>query len=333
MLTRSLLGEPVMTVAITAAVGYARAPNPFERRAWVAYRLLAAQGLLVAALIRTLGFGYAGDDINLILMLLGFVIGTAWLLRARGHLRLAGALEGMSLLMLSSMAAACLSTLVCTLNLPFRDPWLAAADRVLVPFLAWPDMARWIAAHDALVRLMCRIYSTLLWQPFVLVAFLAAGGQTKALWRFLTAWTGTLAGAVALFAFMPAVTAFVYYGFVPADVPALTVNAGWRPAELIQALRSGALHEISTGTMTGLISFPSFHTAGAILLAWGWRRVPVIGGVFVLLNLAMLTTVPFVGSHYFADVLAGAVLALTAIAAVEGRLSARPGLARRPVAL
>ena len=133
------------------------------------------------------------------------------------------------------------------------------------------------------------------------------------MWQFVHAWAMALVACVIVFAFVPAVTAYVHYGLTHADTPFLTVNAGWRPAQIIADLRSGAIRELGVRHMAGLITFPSFHAAGAVMLGWGFRRVPIVGIPFVMLNFAMLATIPIVGSHYFIDVLAGVAVAALAI--------------------
>lgn len=296
---------------------------PLDPRASAAYRLLAIQAALIALLLAAQGFVYRGQDINPVIAVLAAMAGLAALLRWRDSPRLAAGIEGCAILIAASMAVASLSLLVATLGFPYRDTLLHAADELLFPFLSWPDLARRLAGQAELTAMMCLIYSTLLWQPFLLVAILAALGRVALIWRFLHAWTLALIACVAIFALVPAETAYVHYGFLPGDLPHLTVNAGWWPAEILEKVRSGQLRELGAAQISGLITFPSFHTAAAVLLAWGFRRVPVVGPLFVLLNIAMIFTVPLIGSHYFVDVLGGIAVALLAIA------GSRPGRARR----
>lgn len=291
-----------------------RTRTPLDPRALPAYRLLALQAALIIVLLGALGFTYQGNDINLMLVILAACTGLAALLRWRDSPRLAAAIEGCALLIAASMAVACLTLLLATIGYPYRDAELQAADELLFPFLSWPDLAHSLAGQAELTAAMCRIYLTLLWQPFVLVAALAAANKIQLLWRFLHAWALALIACAAIFALVPAETAYVHYGFTPADLPHLAVNAGWWPAEILDQLRAGQLRELGTAKISGLITFPSFHTAAAVLLAWGFRQIPVVGVLFVLLNIAMIATVPLIGSHYFVDVLGGGIVALVAIA-------------------
>jgi hypothetical protein len=207
--------------------------------------------------------------------------------------------------------------LLATLATPYRDGTLAAADRLLFPFLSWPAMAHALGQSPRLVAAMGEVYSTLVWQPFALVALLAMSRQRDALWQFVHAWLLTLAVCLAIFALMPAVTAQVHYGFAIGDVAGLQVNAGWRPFAILTQVRSGAMTTLASGSMTGLITFPSFHAAGAALLGWSAARAGRLGWPLVALNLAMMPTIPLIGSHYFVDVVGGLIVAAVVIRATR----------------
>lgn len=291
----------------------ARVAVPIDPRSIPAFRLIALKASLIIAMLFLTGFSYDGRDINTVTALVAISVGIGFYLRWRGLARLATAIEASVAVLASSVTVASLSLLVATFPVPLADPILAAADRLLFPFLSWRDMAIGLAPYHGLVRVMCAIYSTLLWQPFVLIAALALTGREGSAWRFVHAWLLTLLICIAIFAIAPALTPYVHYGITPADVPALTINAGWRPAEIIRHIRDGSIHTLSSSTMSGLVTFPSFHSAGAVLLAWGFRRVPLVGWAFVALNAAMLVTIPFVGSHYFVDVLGGVGAAILAL--------------------
>jgi membrane-associated phospholipid phosphatase len=53
----------------------------------------------------------------------------------------------------------------------------------------------------------------------------------------------------------------------------------------------------------------------AVLLTYGFRGTGLIGRLIAVLNALMLLSLPSIGGHYLIDMIAGAVLALVAIAA------------------
>jgi membrane-associated phospholipid phosphatase len=106
-----------------------------------------------------------------------------------------------------------------------------------------------------------------------------------------------------------------------------------------EALRSGAMRAIDPNAIEGLITFPSFHTALAVVTAWASWRTRYIAVPALSLNLTVIASTVPVGGHYFVDVLAGACIAGASIAGLVWRpwertvpvpaaMAARPGLAR-----
>ncbi len=68
--------------------------------------------------------------------------------------------------------------------------------------------------------------------------------------------------------------------------------------------------------LQGVVTFPSYHTVLAILFAYAHRgrwSFPI----FLLINCLMIASIPSEGGHYLSDVLAGAGLAVVAIAAAR----------------
>jgi membrane-associated phospholipid phosphatase len=79
-------------------------------------------------------------------------------------------------------------------------------------------------------------------------------------------------------------------------------------------LRAGTFRSIPLDNLEGLITFPSFHTAGAIMFIWALRKVPYVRWPAIALNAALIAATPIDGAHYFIDLVGGAVVAFAAIA-------------------
>jgi membrane-associated phospholipid phosphatase len=79
-------------------------------------------------------------------------------------------------------------------------------------------------------------------------------------------------------------------------------------------ITTGTFRSIPLDNLEGLITFPSFHTAGAIMFIWALRKVPYVRWPAIALNAALIAATPIDGAHYFIDLVGGAVVAFAAIA-------------------
>jgi membrane-associated phospholipid phosphatase len=70
--------------------------------------------------------------------------------------------------------------------------------------------------------------------------------------------------------------------------------------------------------LAGIVAFPSFHCASAILNAWAVWPVRSLRLPFMALNLLMIAATPVIGGHYLADLIGGALVAVLTIIVVGG---------------
>lgn len=82
-------------------------------------------------------------------------------------------------------------------------------------------------------------------------------------------------------------------------------------------MRSGVLRHLKLFELAGVVSFPSFHAASAVLYLWALWPVRVIGIVAAAMNVLMIASTPVIGAHYVIDVIAGVLLAVICIAAAK----------------
>jgi membrane-associated phospholipid phosphatase len=81
----------------------------------------------------------------------------------------------------------------------------------------------------------------------------------------------------------------------------------------VSELREGVRTAVTWRGAEGLITFPSFHTTWALLLAWAFRGRPRWFVPSAVLNAAVIVATLTTGWHYFADVAAGAALGVAVI--------------------
>ena len=105
---------------------------------------------------------------------------------------------------------------------------------------------------------------------------------------------------VASLALFPAACAFSYYGFES------TLPQG-RFLAHFNGFRTGSLSVIRFDDLEGLISMPSFHVAGGLMLTWAFRGYRVVW-VFAVLNGLLMAATVLSGAHYGVDLPATALL-------------------------
>jgi hypothetical protein len=186
------------------------------------------------------------------------------------------------------------------LELPLQDALLVTMDKAVG--MSVPGIALWSATHGT-GWLVSSTYPLLLWILPVALFLPALAGRAKVTREFVLSNLIAFAIGLPVFALMPAVGP--WYGFHTAASHAQLAVQG----ELL-ALRNSATHAFQ---LAGVICFPSFHVIWAILAAralwtFRWLRIPSTL-LCAMIALSTLTS----GWHYFADVLAGSVLAAFAI--------------------
>lgn len=193
----------------------------------------------------------------------------------------------------------------------YQDALLLAADRAIG--FDWHAYAAWVDSHPRLALAYRVAYDSFLVQPLLLVLLLVVQRDFRRLHIFTFAFALSLLATCIVFAFVPAVSVYAHLQ-VPLDqFQHLRPISTFEHISDIEAMREGTLSALDPTSSAGLITFPSFHSCGAILLIWGYwgvrgARIPAL-----LLNLTMLASTPIDGAHYLVDVIGGVVLAAAAL--------------------
>lgn len=196
---------------------------------------------------------------------------------------------------------------------PFRDSWLAAADRGLGIDL--PALVAWTHAHPIVAAGLTLAYHSFAPQLIFTVLVLGLLRERERLWEFAFHFYFCLMVAIAVFAIVPAACAPAHLGFVP------TIDMT-RAIAQIQGFHDGSLSLVAMDDLDGLISFPSFHVAGALIFTWAFRYRLRIFVPVLLLNVATIASTFMSGEHYVVDVLAA--LPLFALSAAAFRWWGQP---------
>ena len=188
-----------------------------------------------------------------------------------------------------------------TVGRPYIDRPLMHCDALLG--FSLPRLLQRLKDWPIANKLLGLAYDSLLLQTAGVIGILGLRGDRRPLQRFLLqfmvcAWVTWL-----VFLAFPAEGPF----WDTASRPPAHKRTTWNtcmPCERAD-LRISAF----AGT-EGLITFPSFHTTWALLLAMAYFRRPLLFVPFALLNLAVILATLTTGWHYLSDVLAGLVVYL-----------------------
>lgn len=263
---------------------------------------MAVVGVLAFAVLAFSGSALAGLSFNpplhLIVLMPALIGGLALLyhLWRPAENRLFQILLYAALWALLPSAGTQLSFLVQLPQMPLQSELYAAMDRAIG--FVWIDWARFVMARPWLEWITRQAYLSYAAQPYVALIVLALFGTSTRNARLLVAAMITLAITIAVSGLIPATEPAYAHGF---KVPA------W---DAVAALRDGQRNGLP---YIGIICFPSFHAAMAVLFTAAYRGLRWAFWPALVLNTIMLVSVPFSGDHYLVDVLAGVAVAGFAI--------------------
>lgn len=223
------------------------------------------------------------------------------------HARWIALLECYILFSLISILGAILAYLAEVHSGQFIDEALDIADQAIG--FRWLSVHHLMSERPIIHRLMNISYLFCFPMPLIVFALLHANLQIKRSYIYIAAYGLTLAITVAVFFFTPAKGAFGFYLHNGPGTPDGGVHFG----AIIAQLRGGSLTRLDLSDMGGIVSFPSFHAAMAILFAWGaWpirrARIPMLAAN----GLMWVSAIP-IGGHYLVDLLGGSLIAVASI--------------------
>jgi hypothetical protein len=139
----------------------------------------------------------------------------------------------------------------------------------------WSDRAYldFVNSRRFLAELAGYSYLSLLPQFALVPMVLMVADQLPRLRQWMLAFGLALVATSAISVFTPAVAAFVYLDLTPqvyTNILSGYMHVPYTHAPTFEALRAGTLRTIYLHNL-GLITFPSFHTAGALMFIWRCR--------------------------------------------------------------
>ena len=211
----------------------------------------------------------------------------------------------LALLLFSAIASPLQYGLV-ALGSPYADPWLTAADAGLGINVS--SLAAWTNTHLAIARILALAYQSFL--PQLLLTVLALGflRDRERLWEFAFHYYFCLIVALAAFAIWPAACPPAFLHFTSTlDISHLIGQ--------IAAFHDGRARALRFEDLEGLISFPSFHAAMGLIVAWVFRNRPWIRNPLIVLNALLIAATFMTGVHYVIDIVAAVPLVALSLVA------------------
>jgi hypothetical protein len=219
---------------------------------------------------------------------------------------------------IATMASACakfiaISAVMCTLTYmvaPHRqlvDDQLAAADKFIG--FDWLAFFNWVKSHPNIDLAFECAYSSMLPQMLITIIVLGATKRFDQLNEFVAVYFITLFITTVCFVFFPAAGAWETYGV--ANNP--TLIDSYLPD--FHMVRDTQMQIFDLSKAHGIIQFPSFHAALALIFIIAARGVRFLFQISIALNCVMIVSALTHGGHHLADIVAG--LALTSAVVVS----------------
>jgi membrane-associated phospholipid phosphatase len=202
-----------------------------------------------------------------------------------------------------------------TLNAPLQDEVYAAADAALgFDFLSFHS---WVGTQPLLPQAMFYAYNSCAKQFLVIFLVSAIFLDRENIAQFCSLLALTIFPTVIIASLFPALGSCIHHQPTAQPFAHLDPMACREYLPQLLALRDGTFEIFRLPETKGVLTFPSYHTVMAIIATYAVRNYIWLLVPFALLNTVnILSTMPF-GGHYFVDVLAGAVIAVSAIAVVR----------------
>lgn len=282
----------------TVASGTLRSPALRLNLLIISWTGVAAFGLLVLHGM-TFDFLSASTAVGTIVLLSPFAVA----FDRRGIAPFVNLLTGFLSMVAFNVFLAILTYAGTPLNTALADSWLMTCDSAMGIDL--PAIVQWMAAHPGLKAMFDAAYPSVMLSTLLALIVLGLDSHQHRLQEFVLQFM--IAGLLTTLVYflLPAAGPFASYGYEPRPDQQ-------RFLDHFYALRSGDLKVVSLSSLEGLITFPSFHTSWALLLAWGFRHSRWLCIPMLILNLMVVVSTLTTGWHYGTDVVGGVVVAAIA---------------------
>jgi len=248
------------------------------------------------------------------LAILSLVLGMASLFYDRVRLspHVAAVFFGTAFLISFSASFSVLNYLLLTVAQSRIDAFLAHVDVMLG--VDWPAMMRAVAGHPLSNQILHVTYDSVLPQLALVVLCLGWTERTSQIHEFCLALAISAMICIAFWTVFPSFGAFAVYDLPSALTSRLGPELSTQYAHELESLLSKGPGHISPHELRGLIGFPSYHAAMAMLVVWYVWPLRYLRWPLLAWNLVVLVATPVHGGHHVIDVPAGVGVAALSVA-------------------
>lgn len=286
-----------------------------------AYQRLLLQ-ILAAVAITDFVWGVAQhSDVDLpIYLLLGLLSAAFFGLaifyaRVRQEEHLSAMLFSTGFLLAYSPLFSMLNYLLLTVAGPLIDQKLAAIDRAMG--FNWPALMALVADYPMTDLLLKFVYSLAI--PEIALLIICLGWQRRSADIYKFSLVLVLAGGitVAFWTLYPSFGPYMVYSLSRGVTARLDVLATTEYQHGLYFLLQHGPGRLSPYELKGLVAFPSYHTAFAVMAAWYARSLRGWRWPFFVFNAGIVIATPIQGGHHLIDVIGGIGVAAVSIYLVE----------------
>jgi len=272
---------------------------------WLAATTLAAFVVILAAVACGFDVSFAARESALAAGVIGGTAAAAVL--SRGLLpRISTALGSFSALTFVGAAGGAMSMVGQMFALPLADDALAAADKLIG--LETVDVVRLVVQFPGAPVMLAMLYELSVPLIFLSVLALACLGRHQRVWELCAAFGFCLLVATLISMLFPAAGPYEFWGIADKYGSQLPRGAGVYFLKDLHALRGASRLLIDPIHPKGLVTFPSFHTAMALMTAAAWRTDRYLRGPMIIWNAGVILSAVPIGGHYVVDIIGGAAV-------------------------
>lgn len=291
----------------------------------IAWRFFLLNWLVIGAMGVTLALSLAATNFSVDLLGLAVAVGYVGLYGGFAHANALSparrdpqvmfVLGGTAQIVLITAIMAPLTYVAAATALPMQDASLLAADRALG--FNWEGYVRFVDAHPDLASWLDCGYRMIRWPIFAIPVVLAAQRRYRRIEEFTLAFGAALAVTTIVSALVPAIGVYHQIGLDPSSLKNIDARAYLDQLRDLPPTREGTLRHLALLGLAGIVTFPSFHAASAVLYGWALWSVRWLRPLLVVVNGAMLAATPINGGHYLVDIIAGIAIAAASIVAAR----------------